>query len=125
MKRFLLEEKDFDSDRANIILNNGGVQFGPYYNTNKGCYRVTYYGNNLNSNPALAIGNSGNLNYRAYTNSTGVFYTLSNASYTSTQVSFKMSVPSDVNRVEISAYNLTQTQVTISSAKIEYIGTSC
>lgn len=109
----------------NIILNNGGVQFGPYYNTNKGCYRVTYYGNNLNSNPALAIGNSGNLNYRAYTNPTGVFYTLSNASYTSTQVSFKMSVPSDVNIVEISAYNLTQTQVTISSAKIEYIGTSC
>ena len=109
----------------NIILNNGGVQFGPYYNTNKGCYRVTYYGNNLNSNPALDNGKSGYLNYRAYTNSTGVFYTLSNPSFASTQVSFNMTIPSDVNRVEISAYNLTQTQVTISSAKIEYIGTSC
>lgn len=31
MKRFLLEEKDFDSDRANIILNNGSRKIAGQY----------------------------------------------------------------------------------------------
>lgn len=109
---------------TSVIIPTSGIQFGPYYNFNAGCYHIYYYGNNLNLSYKLNDVATGYLGFRAYTNN-GSFYSLSTYNYSTTLAHFYLYIPSNSKSVEVVLSNGTNTTVTVDKVLINYHGTTC
>lgn len=112
------------SSGTSVILNHGGVQFGPYYNTNAGCYHIIYEGSNLNVNAKASADEDGYLLYRAYTNDVGN-YEVRNLSANSNKADFYLYFTNNIDYLEVSLYNLTTTTVKVDRIWFNYYGTTC
>jgi hypothetical protein len=106
-------------NNSSIIVPPGGIQYGPYLNASKGCYRVFYYGNNLN---AYAQG------YQVIAVYDGIakVVNLLNLNYVSSDSNYYFELTQDVTKLETKIMNDNpSTTITIDSFRIYYQGETC
>ena len=104
-----------------LIIGNGGVQYGPYYQANKGCYYVTYNGENLNT---YINGYQASENETNYGNH---LYNLKYLNYISTDANYFVHLDENTkyNGLETVLYNNGDELIKIKKITISYFGENC
>ena len=104
-----------------IALYNGSRQYGPYYQANKGCYYVTYFGENLNTNVDGYMVSEHEANYGNH------YYNLINLNYISTDANYFVYINENTkyNGLETSLENSGNETIIIKKITISYYGISC
>ncbi len=101
---------------SSVIVSNGGIQYGPYISMQKGCYVVTYWGNNLNKYPA---------GYNATLNNGQEHLSLINLNYLSSDSNYRVYIPSYSNNFEVTINNAKNDVITVDKLLIGYLGETC
>jgi len=93
----------------------GGIQFGPYFQAIKGCYKVTYSGSGFNTSQ----------DFRSYQNQPSIAYTILSKNITSANVTYYVNIAANTtgSGIEFVLRNDSTTAVTINSVKIESVST--
>lgn len=94
---------------GNIVLSNGGVQYGPYTKAVQGCYRVFYFGNNMNAYPS---------GFAAYDVNVAHF-DIYDLNYVSSDANYYTKIPQNVSGLEFVLTNNSTNQITISKITAE------
>lgn len=98
-----------------IYIPNGGLQFGPYAKANKGCYRVVYYGNNLNASPSgvSAIQHTPDIHYQVHTHNS-----------VSNDMNYYIYISEDIDGTGLELYyqNSSSSTVRVDRIEIWYVG---
>ena len=106
----------YKDSNNNIILPQGGIQYGPYVYVLPGCYQVIYWGNNLHVYP------SGYVSYNTIGSvGTGTF-TISNLNYLSSDSNYVVKIPSNSDAVEFKLTNNSTYTITVTKISIQYKG---
>lgn len=104
-----------------LIIGNGGTQYGPYYQANKGCYYVTYNGENLNTYVDGYHAGENETNYGTH------FYSLKYLNYISTDANYFIYIDENTkyNGLETLLNNNGNELIKIKKITISYFGESC
>ncbi|MBD9105770.1 hypothetical protein EGW03_04755 [bacterium] len=110
-----------DRNETSLIIGKNGVQYGPYYQANKGCYYITYHGENLNT---YIDG------YQVSENETGYgnhYYNIKNLNYISTDANYFVYLDENTkyNGLETSLFNYGNATIKIEKITIGYFGEIC
>ena len=92
-----------------LILNNNDMQFGPSVKLNKGKYKVTIIGENL-QNGAFDV----------YSNKENKIFEINNVNVTPTKVTYEVQINKNVNDIEFRCYNNSNDDILINSLNATY-----